>query len=237
MFREIKKKRLILENRKPYKQEIAVYISELNALDWIYSSIRLDGLGVSKENILRIIKGEFVIECSIDEHLQVRNYCDAIKVAEDMTEMSIELSAAYIFKLYQALAKPASLSYRRSNPVLRQIDHIPPHFNEIEEQMEILIQGLKTEDIDLNPVMKAAIVHNKFIEIYPFEKHSESMARTAMQYELIRNGFPPIMLQMSDQEYNRAIMNYLKTEDSTPLYDILLRGVFNKLEILLQLTA
>ncbi len=237
MFREIKKKRLILDNRKPYTQESAAYIQELNTLDWIYSSIRLDGKSISKENVLRIIKGEFVTECSIDEHLEVRNYCDTIKLAEDMKEMSIELSVTYIFKLYQALAKPDFLNYRRSNPVLREIDYIPPHFNEIDEQMEIMIQWLKTEDVGVNPIMKAAILHNKFIEIYPFEHHSESMARMVMQYELIRNGLPPVMIQMSEQEYNKAVLDFLKTEDTMPLYEMLLRGVYNKLEVLLQLTA
>lgn len=237
MFREIKKKRLILDNRKPHKQEIAAYISELNTLDWISSSIRLDGMTMGKENILRIIKGEFVVDCSIAEHLQVRNYCDALKLAEDMSEMGIELSVTYIFKLYQALAKPEVLHYRRSNPVLREIDYIPPHFNDIDEQMELMIRWLKTENLDSNPIMQAAQLHNKLMEIYPFEHHSGSMARMVMQYELVRNGFPPVLLQMSEQEYNVAIIKYLKTEDAMPLYESLLRSVYNKLEVLLQLTA
>ncbi len=237
MFREIKKKRLILDNRKPYKREIAAYISELNTLDWISSSIRLDGMTMSKENIQRIMKGEFVVECSIADHLQVRNYCDALKLAEDMSEMGVELSVTYIFKLYQALAKPDVLQYRRSNPVLREIDYIPPHFNDIDEQMELMIKWLNTENLDSNPVMKAAQLHNKLMEIYPFEHYSGSMARMVLQYELIRNGFPPVLLQMSEQEYNMAIIKYLKTEDTMPLYDSLLRSVFNKLEVLLQLTA
>ena len=237
MYREIKKKRLILENRKPFKPEVTAYIREFNTLDWISSSMRLDGMTISKENILKIIRGDFVTDCSIDEHLQVRNYCDVIKLSEDMTGMGIELTVTYLFKLYQALAKPEILSYRRSNPVLREIDYIPPHFNDIDEQMEILIQWLKAEDPEANPIMKAAQLHNKMIEIYPFEEHSRSMARVAMQYELVRNGFPPILLQMSEQEDNIAIMHYLKTEDATPLYDTLLRGVFNTLEVLLQLTA
>jgi hypothetical protein len=237
VYREIKKKRLILDNRKPFKSEVAAYIRELNTLDWISSSIRLDGMTISKENILKIIRGEFVTDCSIAEHLQVRNYCDVIKLVEDMTGMGIQLTVTYIFKLYQALAKPDVLVYRRSNPVLREIDYIPPHFNDIDEQMEILIQWLKAEDLEANPIMKAAQLHNKMIEIYPFEDHTRSMARVVMQYELIRSGFPPILLQMSEQEDNLAIMNYLKTEDTTPLYDTLLRGVFNKLEVLLQLTS
>ena len=237
MYREIRKKRLILENRKPFKVEIAAYIAEMNALDWVSSSIRLDGMTISRDNIHKIIKGEFVIDCSIDEHVQVRNYCDVIKLCEDMKEMSIELSTTYILKLYQTLVKPEVLIYRHNNPVLREINHIPPHFQDIDEQMEIMMQWLKAEDPEENPIMKAARLHNKFIEIYPFGDLNMSMARVVMQYELIRNGLPPIALQMSEEEYRLAMMNYLKTEDSTPLYETLLRAVFNKLEVLLQFTA
>jgi len=59
----------------------------------------------------------------------------------------------------------------------------------------------------------------------------------AMQYELIRNGFPPVLLLMSEQEYNLAVIHYLKTENAVALYEALLRGVFNKLEVFMQLTA
>lgn len=237
MFREIKKKRLILENRKPYSHEVSAYIQEMNTVDWTYSSVRLDGIPITKEHTSRIVCGEFVTGCTISEHLAIRNHCDAIKVAGEMAEMNIELDTGSIFRLYKALTQAPELAYRRSNPVLRAFDYIPPHFNEIEDQMELLFQWMRIQDVDVNPIMKAACLHHKLIEIYPFGEHSESMARMAMQYELIRNGFPPVLLLMSEQEYNLAVIHYLKTENAEALYEALLRGVFNKLEVFMQLTS
>jgi len=237
MFREIKKKKLILENRKPYSRETAEYIDELNMIDWIYTSMKLDGSSISKSSVQRIVKGDFLVDVSVNDHAAVGDYQEAIKLAFDMADMEIDLNEKYLFQFYEILANTGIEEYRRSNPVLIMLNYNPPHPSEIEEQMEILFQWLGTNDFEGNPLLKAAYFHNKLIEIYPFETHSEAVARMAMYYELIRNGYPPVLLNLSEQEYYNAIRNYLKKEQIQPIYEPLERGVFNKLEIMMQLTA
>ncbi len=154
-----------------------------------------------------------------------------------MNEMDVYLNEKYLFKIYSALTKPDIVEYRKSNPVLRMIGYNPPHFKEIEEQMEILFNWLYKDLYLINPIEKAAYLHNKLIEIYPFETASEAVARMAAQYLLISKGYPPILWNISEQEYFDAISLYIKTEDVQPIYDVLERGIYNKLEIMMQLTA
>lgn len=237
MFREIKKKKLILENRKPYTLEAAEYIEELNLVDWIYTSMRLDGSSIAKTSVQRILKGEFLINVSVKDHSLVGIYQSAIRLAYDMAELDIDLNESYLFRFYQILSDPVKQEYRRTNPVLFMLEYNPPHPSEIEEQMDILFQWLGEADFQSNPILRAAYLHNKLVEIYPFETHSEAVARMAMYYELIRNGYPPIMLNLSESEYYSAIKSYLKKEEIQPLYEPLERGIYNKLEIMMQLTA
>ena len=237
MFREIKKKKLILDNRKPYMKETAEFIEEINLVDWIYTSMRLDGSGVGRTSVQKIVKGEFIVDVTINDHSAVGNYQDAIRLAYDMADMEIELTEKYLFRFYQILANPGTLEYRRTNPILVMLDYIPPHPHEIEEQMDILFQWMNTFDFQSNPILRAAYLHNKLVEIYPYETHSEAVARMAMYYELIRNGYPPVLLNLSEPEYYAAIRSYLKKEEIQPLYEPLERGVYNKLEIMMQLTA
>ena len=237
MYREIKKKKLILENRKPYTRETAIYIDEMNLIDWIYTSMKLDGSSISKTGVQKIVKGEFITDATVSDHADIGSYQEAIKFAHDMADMEIELNEKYLFRFYQLLAHPENLEYRRTNPVLVMLDYNPPHPSEIGEQMEILFQLMNSNDFEGNPLMKAAYFHNKIIEIYPFETHSETIARMAMFYELIKNGYPPIQLNLSEQEYYSAIRIYLKKEEIQPIYEPLERGVYNKLEIMFQLTA
>lgn len=237
MFREIKKKKLILDNRKPYVRETAEYIDEINLVDWIFTSLRLDGSSIAKAGVQRIVKGEFLVDVSISDHSAIGNYQDAIRLAYDMADMEVELSEKYLFRFYQILANPQRLEYRKINPVLLMLDYIPPHPSEIEEQMDILFQWMDTNDFQSNPILRAAYLHNKLVEIYPYETDSEAVARMAMYYELIRNGYPPVLLNLSESEYYSAIRSYLKKEEIQPLYEPLERGVYNKLEIMMQLTA
>lgn len=237
MFREIKKKRLILDNRKPYAKETAEYIDEINLVDWIYTCMRLEGSAIGKAGVRRIVKGEFIVDVSVSDHSAIGNYQDAIKLAYDMADMEVELTEKYLFRFYQILAGSVSQEYRRTNPVLVMLDYVPPHPDEIDEQMDILFQWMNTNDFENNPILRAAYLHNKLVEIYPYETHSEAVARMAMYYELIRSGFPPVLLNLSESEYFSAIRSYLKKEEIQPLYEPLERGVYNKLEIMMQLTA
>jgi len=231
------KKRAHTDHRKPTLKETADYIEEINLIDWIYTSLKLEGSSIGKTGVQKIAKGEFLVDVSISDHSAIGNYQDAIKLAYDMAEMDIELTEKYLFRFYQILANPGKLEYRRSNPILIMLDYIPPHPSEIEEQMDIMFQWMNTFDFESNPILRAAYLHNKLVEVYPFESHSEAVARMAMYYELIRNGYPPVNLNLSESEYYAAIRSYLKKEEIQPLYEPLERGVYNKLEIMMQLTA
>ena len=350
MYREIKKKVLILKNRKPYSREISDYIDEMNRTDWISSCLRLSGTPVSKENVEKIGKGELLVDVSLKTHQFIHRYADVIKEMQSMADMGSDLSQISLNRLYKMLfhceeerasalgtsgpaaagsgappskasgasggswgqgdpgaaeglrtsggswgqgdlgaseglrtsAFPSSLGiletsgepggrslawegrrsgassapaafgraeageresacYRRNNPVLLEWGYNPPHFNEIEEQMDILFHWLATErggiNPDINPIMRAVMLHNKLVEIYPFGAHSASMARAAMLCLLMEAGLPPIRLDFSEQEYNEAIVLYLKREDCSPLYETVEKGVFSQLSLMIQLTA
>ncbi len=237
MLREIKKKKLILENRKPFDTEAVRFFEEMDRIDWIYSSMKLDGSQVRKTDVERIIKGEFLIDVSVNDHAAISNLQDMIKQLYGMSEMEISLDEKYLRKIHEALTDSEEEGYRRSNPVLRMISYNPPHFKEIEEQLQFLFQWLDSDDAPIGTIEKAAYLHNKLIEIYPFENGSESTARAAAQYLLIRDGLPPVLWNISEPEYYDAIRLYLKNEDISPIREVLARGVYNKLEVMLQLTA
>lgn len=82
--------------------------------------------------------------------------------------------------------------------------------------MELLFTWLHSGASQTNPIEKAAYLHNKIIEIYPYKTDSEAIARIAAQYHLIQNGFPPILWNISEQEYYDAIRLYLRKKKSSP---------------------
>jgi len=237
MFREIKKKQIILENRKPYKSDVTNYIRELNLIDWVYSSMRMDGSSLTREDVGRILKGEFIIDAAVSDHAAVENYCSAIKYANDILALGSDINNKIILQIHNLLSGGTTLAYRRGNPIVLAFGYNPPHASEVEEQMNLLLIWLYSKEFETNPLLKAAHLHNRFIEIFPFEENCGAMARFLLEYYLLRNGYPPVALGFSEQEYNGMIIKYLKEDDSQPFYNVLERAMFNKMEILMQLTA
>jgi len=237
MFREIKKKQIILDNRKPYQREVSQYIQQLNLLDWVYSSMCLDGSRLERNQIERILNGEYLENASLMEHGLVERYNLLIKYGLDMLEMSSTLNFEMLINFQKKLSGDPDSCCRKSNPVLISLDYNPPHPSEIKEQIELLMNWFYSEDAEANPILKAARLHHRIIETYPFETYSEAVARAAMYYFLMGKGYPPFEIDLNEQEYNASIIAYLQKENIELFYSAIERSLFKKMEVLMQLTA
>jgi Fic family protein len=60
--------------------------------------------------------------------------------------------------------------------------------------MESFIETYKSNFIKLHPVEKAARVHVDFVKIHPFIDGNGRTARLLMNLELMKSGFPPVIL-------------------------------------------
>ncbi|MGI6751225.1 MAG: Fic family protein [Anaerovoracaceae bacterium] len=236
MYQEITRKKKILENRKPYPVEVSNYLQELDSLDFIYSILFLDGSNAKRDDVQAIIRGDIRENVSVSDHTTIAKYRQGIEEIRFMVDIHTDLTEKSLFQIYEAMYKPFVQGYRKSNPVIEEIDYRPPHFFEIEEQMQVLFYWLYSNGEGENPIVRAAQLHNRIIEIYPFENDSLAMARIVAQYYLLRHGFPFIPWDVGIKQYHSAIMKYLDNEEYQPIYQILESGIYNKMELLLQLT-
>ena len=245
MYGEIQRKLELAESRKPYGERLEKFIRETDQVDWIFSCLRLGGSALTRESVQAILRGELVTEGALADHQKLHDYVDAMKRLVGMREMQYDLlSASGMKKLYRTVFGEEPM-YRRRDPVLHQWDYLPPHFTELEEQMTLLYSqvddwkdGAELSDGSRsNPLLQACCLHMRLLEVYPFGEETEDLARFALLYEMTRAGFPVTVISMSEQEYNICIMEYLKTGDIRPFYRAMERAVYNKLEVILQITA
>lgn len=237
MYRDIKKKKVILVNRKPYKPEVAALLKEMNTVDWIYSSLRLDGNNIPQDEIRIMARGDITMKSTLDEHAIVGRYVEAIKKAESLASIHQHIDKQQIMQFYGILNGNDSPRYRKGNPVLLALHYNPPHSGDVPGQMDELLNWLATDKDELNIVMKAALLHNRFIKIYPFEYGSEAMARFLMYYYLMLQGYPPFAIDLKETEYNNQLAMYFKSGYIQPFYDTLERGLHQKMEVIMQLTT
>ncbi len=179
-------------------------------IDWINMNMRLSGNPISEERAIRIAKGEYVLEATLEEHLLITNLVSVLPLMDTLLNMDEELSAPTLDKFYRKLSGGESPCYRKSTPILFHLSYNPVLPSEIEEELRRLFAGLHRGK-GSDPVQRAVTVHNHLIRIYPYDRYSEFIARTALEYELMYSGQGFCPLTLSEQEYNGALAEFLRS--------------------------
>ena len=234
MIDMIAEKFITISHCKPFPTEIQKYLKESCVAEWIWSSLRIEGSLVRRQQVADMLQGELVKDVSLGEYAAVDRYWNLFPFIYNLLNMETELDLSVTKQLYDHL-DPDNSGYRRSNPILRQWDYNPPHFKDVEEKMQELFHWYGNASYPGNPLMKGVVLHNRLLEIYPFGDDSGMMARLTLLYHLMDNGLYPFVLTISETEYNKAMIKYLKDRDSSSLYHAVEKGVYNRLEILEQM--
>lgn len=236
MIEKIAEKFVLLSKKKPFSPQIQRYLCGACRMEWIWCCLHLDGSAVSREQIEQIIEGGLVRDISLGEYSLIDRYWGLFRKIDTLLGLTTELSETVLLKLYDELF-PGNEGYRRGNPILLQWNYNPPHFKDVGDSMRELFHWYARAEYPGNPLMKAAVLHQKMMVLYPFGEDTGVMARLALLYHLMFCGLYPFMLNLSESEYNDTICLYLKDQDAGPLYRAVERGVYNRLEVLLQMAA
>jgi Fic family protein len=71
--------------------------------------------------------------------------------------------------------------------------HIPPDAVLVGQQMTDLIQWYQKSDA-MHPIARAARLHTLFVGIHPFTDGNGRTARLLLNLELLKNGFPTVII-------------------------------------------
>jgi len=76
-------------------------------------------------------------------------------------------------------------------------------------QMKELIEWFRGEEEkkELDPVILAALLHYKFVLIHPFDDGNGRISRLLMNYVLLRNSLPPIIIKSEDKRNYLTALN------------------------------
>ncbi len=97
-------------------------------------------------------------------------------------------------------------NYRDSEVRISGSEHIPPKAGDVPKLLEKLFTEFYSEKKTLHPIELAALLHNKFVNIHPFTDGNGRTARLLMNWILLRNKFPPVVIEVSNKErYYNAI--------------------------------
>ncbi|PLK44319.1 Fic family protein [Emticicia sp. TH156] len=94
----------------------------------------------------------------------------------------------------------------------------------------------ETEKQELSPVELAAIFHYKFVRIHPFDDGNGRISRLLMNYVLLKNGLPPVIIKSADKKNYLNALNQADTGNLTGFIEYISQQLIWSLQIKLKAT-
>lgn len=95
---------------------------------------------------------------------------------------------------------------------------------DIEKELRSLIKWYAKNKKRYHPLVTAAVVHNQFENIHPFQDGNGRVGRLLMNNILLKNGLSPVNIELKNrQRYYHSLKAYGKDKDIRPTIDLLLK--------------
>lgn len=199
-----------LDLKRPLAPNTIKSLREKLLLDWTYNSNAIEGNTLTLVETKVVLEGITIGGKSIREHLEVINHQEAILYVEAIVQNKEPFSAWQIRNIHRLVLKGIddvyAGTYRKEDVVIAGAVHVPPTHFKLQEEMENFINWYQTEALNLHPIEKASKVHVDFVKIHPFIDGNSRTARLLLNLELMKAGYPPIVIKNEDRvKYYNAL--------------------------------
>jgi Fic family protein len=240
MFSIIDNKKEQLDQRRPLPLHTLRSIREHLIINWTYHSNAIEGNTLTLSETKVALEGITIGGKTIREHLEVINHKEAILYVEEIVSRQEPLSEWQIKNIHRLILKSIDDEhagiYRKENVIISGATHIPPDFVQVQNQMEQLIHSYGEWQISKHVVERSALLHVEFVKIHPFIDGNGRSARLLLNFELMKNGYPPIVIEKEDRaEYYAALDLAHTTGDNIPFLTLIARTLDRTFDLYLKL--
>ena len=193
-YKEIKLNPLLIKQLK----------MDLN-IKWTYNSTGIEGNSFTLNQTRVLLADSITIGGKkIADHLEIIGHSKAIEYLEDTINNEVELTEREIKNLHSLVTKDVegvnSGAYRNIDVYINGSKHTPPSNVIVFEKMQQLMLWYNNEGKNYHPIEKAAILHGKFVTIHPFIDGNGRTARLLLNFELMKNNYPPIIIEVEERD-------------------------------------
>lgn len=188
-----------LDKYRPLPNSIVANLQEDLRVRWTYNSNAIEGNTLTLQETKVVLEGITVGGKTLKEHLEAVNHAEAIEMVSAMTSANSVLTERELKDIHslilQGIDSPNAGRFRTVNVKISGARHIPPTFLHLREEMDSFWSWYNGLGQALHPVERAARVHADFVKIHPFVDGNGRTARLIMNLELMRGGFPPVVVE------------------------------------------
>lgn len=198
-LRTIEALRNAIDAYRPFSKRLTDSLHDKLIVEWTYNSNAIEGNTLTLSETKVVLEGITIGGKSIVEHLETINHREAILFIEALIANQEQLSEWNIKSIHALVLKNIDTQnagkYRTENVLISGAKHIPPKFYEIDFLMQKLIAEYQSDWQKFHPVIRATLLHGEFVKIHPFIDGNGRTSRLLLNFELMKNGYPPIIIK------------------------------------------
>jgi fido (protein-threonine AMPylation protein) len=208
--RRIAERRKRLDEQRPLAPSVVRSVRDDLRILLTYHSNAIEGNTLDESETQMVIEHGITIGGhTVKEHLEAINHAEAITLLYQLAERGSVITHADVLQLHALITAkllPSAGQYRDGPVSIRGSRHIPPPWQRIPELMNIWLAWPDGEGLDYPPIVRAALAHEAFLNIHPFYDGNGRVARLLLNLQLMRDGYPTVLIQRSVREtYIRAL--------------------------------
>ncbi|WP_127584408.1 Fic family protein [Paenibacillus koleovorans] len=232
MFESIDNKKSRLDQKRPLPVHTLKSIREHLIVNWTYHSNAIEGNTLTLSETKVALEGITVGGKTIKEHLEAINHRDAILYVEEIVRNQEPLSEWQIKNIHRLILKGIEEEhagvYRKENVLISGARPIPPDALQVGPQMQRFMIWYEGEGRRLHPIELAARVHIEFVGIHPFIDGNGRTSRLLLNFELMKHGYPPIVIEKENRSEYYAALDYAHTTGDSAIFIELVAGVLDR---------
>ena len=242
----------------PLPKEVEDRILQKYRLDWNYNSNAIEGNTLNYgETYAFLMHGITAHGKPLKDYLDIRGHNEAINYLIDLVRNKEELTEAVIRELHKvilvesyetdALTQNGKLT--KKTVTLGAYKTVPNHVKTSTGEMHYFASPEETpakmydlmswyrkskSDVEIHPVILAAIFHHRFSEIHPFDDGNGRIARLLMNLILMQNNFPPAIIKIKDRNKYYLTLSQADAGDSKPFIEYVSEALIHSMKIYLK---
>ena len=234
-FKKLDELKLKLDSFRPLDLSIVKNLHEDLVLRWTYHSNAIEGNTLTLKETKVALEGITIGGKTLREHFEAINHKDAILFMEDLAQKEDKLSEYSIKQIHSLILKNIDDEnkgkYRTTNVIISGAEHKPPQSFEVQSKMQEFIKKYNENITKLHPIELASFVHIEFVKIHPFIDGNGRTSRLLMNLELIKAGFPPVVIKLEDRlEYYKALDIANNENDYKPFLELMKKVIEKSFE-------
>ena len=234
IFEEIERKKEMLSSMRPLTQGEVERLREEFMVEFTYNSNAIEGNTLTLKETAMALEGMTIDQKPLKDHMEAIGHRDAFLFVQDIATNNIPLSESVIKQIHSLVLidRPDDKGMFRRIPVRimgAYTEPVQPYL--IEPKITELLAANEERKSTMGVIERIARFHLEFEGIHPFIDGNGRTGRLILNFELIRNGYPPINVKFTDRKkYYDAFDAYYRNGNANKMIELIAVYVNERLD-------